>query len=213
MGDGSGNTTEMVIDLHTIELTTGKLDSMLFEIPPDYTETKNMVELQDKFDPTAMMKQYTDKDKDNTDDNPVNIDVKKPGVTLIGILEPKGEGQFQPSVLQQHLVSVFNSGNYESVAVTSEEDARAKNCDLLLNTEFVRVKQVNKVGGLLKAIKNTDPNAASSFNIEANMVLTKIADGTTRAEQSVNGKYEGKPDDAAMKALDEGSRAMMKILK
>lgn len=211
MGDGSGKTTEFVTDLETLELTTGKQDSMLFEIPPGYTEAKSKDELQDKFDPTAMLKQYTD--KNNTDVVPVNNDVKKPGILRLGVLEPKGEGQFQASALQQHLVSSMNSGKLESVAVSSEEDARAKNCDLLLNTEFVRVKQVNKVGGLLKAIKNADPNAASSFNIEANMVVTKLADGSTSAEQNVNGKYDGKPDDAARKALDDGSRQLLKALK
>ena len=211
MGDGSGKTTEFITNLETIELTTGKLDSMLFEIPPGYTEAKSMDELQDKFDPTSMIKQYTE--KNNTDDNPVNNDVKKPGILRLGVLEPKGEGQFQAPVLQQHLVSSMNSGKLESVAVSSEEDARAKNCDLLLNTEFVKVKQAGKVGGLLKAIKNADPNAASSFNIEANMVVTKLADGSTAAEQNVNGKYDGKPDDAARKALDDGSRQLLKALK
>lgn len=211
MGDGSGKTTEFVTDLETIELTTGKLDSMLFEIPPGYTEAQTMDELQDKFDPTAIMKQYTD--KNNIDNNPVISDVKKPGVLRLGVLEPMGEGQFQAPVLQQHLVSNMISGSLESVAVSSEEDARAKNCDLLLNTEFVRVKQAGKVGGLLKAIKNADPNAATSFTIEANMVVTKLADGSTAAEQKVNGKYDGKADDAAKKALDEGSRLLLKQLK
>ena len=211
MGDGSGKTTEFVTDLETLELITGNLDSMLFEIPPGYTEAKSMDELQDKFDPTSMIKQYTD--KNNTDDNPVNNDVKQPGMLRLGVLEPNGEGQFQVSVLQQHLVSTMISGKLESVAVSSEEDARAKNCDLLLNTEFVRVKQASKVGGLLKAIKNADPNAASSFNIEANMVVTKLADSSTAAEQKVNGKYDGKPDDAARKALDDGSRLLLKALK
>ncbi len=215
MGDGTGKTTEMVTELETLELTTGKLDSMLFEIPPGYKEAKSMDELQDKFDPTAMAKEYMDqyKNKDNANNDAVNNEIKKPGTLRIGVLEPKGEGSFQAGVLQQHLVGTMQSGNLDAVAVESEEDARAKSCDLLLATEFTRVKQAGKVGGILKAIKNADPNAASSFNIEASMIVTKLADGSTAAEQNVNGKYDGKPDDAAKKALDEGSRGLLKTLK
>lgn len=216
MGDGSGKTTEMVTQLETIELTTGKLDSMLFEIPPGYTEAKSRDELQDKFDPTAMAREYMEKNKDNdnnipNDDNMNNV--KKAGVIRIGVLEPTGEGSFQVSQLQTQLVGTMQSGQMDAVAVSSEEDARAKHCDLLLNTEFTRVKQAGKVGGILKAIKNADPNAASSYNIEASMIVTKLADGSKAAEHMVNGKYDGKPDDAARKALDEGGRQLLKALK
>lgn len=213
MGGGNAATSEFVTDLETLELTTGKLDSMLFEIPPGYSEAKSMSELEDKFDPTAMIKQYTDQYKKEGDDNAVISDVKKPGMLRIGVFEPKGGEQLQAGVLQQHLVSVLQNNTVEAVAVNTEEEARKLNCDLLLNTDIVKMKQASKVGGLLKAIKNADPNAATSFNIEANMLLTNLADGSVRTEQSVNGKYEGKPDDAAKKALDEGGRLVLKALR
>ena len=66
---------------------------------------------------------------------------------------------------------------------------------------------------MLKAIKNTDPNAASSYNIEATLTLIKLADGSVRSKPNVSGKYDGKPDAAAQKALDDGSRKILKAIK
>ena len=119
----------------------------------------------------------------------------------------------QAAPLQQHLVTSLIGGNIDAIAVSSEEDARKYNCDYTLATDFVKIKSGSKVGGLLKAIKNTDPNAASSFNIEAKLVLVKLSDGSIRLEPNVSGKYDGKIDDAAKKTLDEGASQILKGLK
>jgi hypothetical protein len=98
------------------------------------------------------------------------------------------------------------------VAVASEEEAKKYKCDLSLTTELTKVKQASKVGSLLKAIKNTDPNAATSFNIDANLTLSNLSDGSTKAKEQVSGKYDGKADEAAMKALDKaGSKILSKL--
>lgn len=214
---GQASTSEMVTDLETLELITGKQDSMLFEIPPDYTETKNYDELQDKFSAADMMNQY------KNDDNKVNVNEmvdkmvtegeKKPGTIRIGVYEPSGDGLTQPASVQQHLVGMLFATNIEAVSAASEEDAKSKKCDYSLSTDMVKMKQASKVGGLLKAIKNTDPNAATSFNIEANMVLTSLADGSVRSQQSISGKFDGKADDAAKKAVTEGATKILKDLK
>lgn len=214
---GQASTTEMVTDLETLELITGKQDSMLFEIPPDYTETKNFDELQDKFSAADMMNQY------KNDDNKVNVTEmvdkmvtdgeKKPGTIRIGVYEPKGEGLTQPASVQQHLVGMLFAGNVEAVSAASEEDAKSKQCDYSLSTDMVKMKQASKVGGLLKAIKNSDPNAATSFNIEASMVLTSLADGSVRSQQNISGKFDGKADDAAKKAVTEGATKILKDIK
>lgn len=212
MGGGPASTSEFVTNLETLELTTEKLDSMLFEIPPGYTQAQDCSELQDKKDMKEMVKEYTEKYKNGDVTMPVS-EQKRPGVIRIGVLEPQGSDQVQPAVLQQHLVGVLLSDKVESVAVSNEEDARSKNCDYLLNSDFTKFSKAGKVGGLLKAIKNADPNAASSFNIDADMVLTSLADGSVRTQQHVSGKYEGKADDAADKALYEGGRLVLKVLK
>ena len=82
-----------------------------------------------------------------------------------------------------------------------------------MTTDFIKIKSGSKVGGLLKAIKNTDPGAASSFNIEATLTLIKLSDGSTKLQPKITGKYDGKADDAASKALDDASRQILKGLK
>ena len=211
---GKASSSDFTTDIETLELITGKQDSMLFEIPPGYSETKNPEDLQDKFDPGGMMKQYTDQYKEEqgkiSDKEPGE---KQAGTIRIGVLEPAADAALQPSQLQQRLVKDFTDAGYSTVAVSSEEDARSKQCDLILKTDVLKCKQASKIGGLLKAVKNADPNAASSFNVEAKMVLRNLGDGAIRSEETVNGKYEGKAEEATGKALDEGSRLLVKALK
>ena len=174
----------------------------------------NESELQDKFDMSEMMNQYKKQNTDNGKTNTIPADQKMPGTIRIGVYEPKGgDGQLQTPLLQQHLATSLKNGTIDAIAVSSEEDARKYNCDYTLATDFVKIKSGSKVGGLLKAIKNTDPNAASSFNIEATLTLIKLADGSVRLQPNVTGKYDGKADDAASKALDDGSRQILKGLK
>ncbi len=215
MGNGQAQTTEFKMELETLELSTVKLDSMLFEIPPGYTQANNESELQDKFDMNEYIKQNKDKYNNNNDNEQKTSPTqeKKAGVIRIGVFEPKGEGDLPGVALQQQLVGNLTGGNIEAVAIASEDQAKQFHCDYELRTDFIRVKQASKVGGLLKAIKNTDPSAASSYNIEASLVLLNTADGSTRSQQKVDGKYEGKPEEAARKALEEGSRLVLKALK
>ncbi|MEO6611372.1 MAG: hypothetical protein ABIT05_04540 [Chitinophagaceae bacterium] len=215
MGNGQGQTSEFKMELETLELSTLKLDSMLFEIPPGYTLATNVSELQDKFDMNEYIKQSKEKYNDitNNTQQPSPTQEKKAGMTRIGVFEPTGEGQFPGAALQQQLIGNLSGGNIEAVAIASEEQAKEFHCDYQLKTDFTRVKQASKMGGLIKAIKNTDPSATSSYTIEASLLLLSTADGSTRLDQKVSGKYEGKPEEAAGKALEEGSRLVLKALK
>ncbi len=217
MGNGPASTSTFETNLETLELTTGKLDSMLFEIPPGYTQAKTEDELQDKFDVNDYIKQATNEYKNdmNNAGNPAGAmsDVKKPGVIRIGVYQPKGGEELQFTALQQHIVGNLYSGNVEAVAVSTEEEARKVNCDYTLGTDIIKMKQTSKVGGLLKAIKNTDPSGSVSYNVEAAMILISLADGTAKAQPKMSGKYEGKPDEAAQRATDEGCRQVLKALK
>ena len=57
-----------------------------------------------------------------------------------------------------------------------------------------------------------DPSAASSYNIEAHLLLSNLSDGSTRSEKNVSGKFEGAADGVVKKALEEGSRLLLKEL-
>jgi hypothetical protein len=210
MGGQKAQTSEFSTSLETLEFSTAKLDSMLFEIPPGYTEVMNESELQEKLDVRDMINQY----KKGIETKQITGDTQKiPGKIRIGVYEPKGDNQIQGSSLQQHLVSCLTTGNIEAVAVASEEEAKKFKCDYTLASDFTKIKSASKVGGLLKAIKNADPNAASSFNIEAAQTLIKLSDGSIRLQPKISGKFEGKIDTASEKAMDEGCHQVLNDLK
>lgn len=213
MGDGKKSTSKFETNLETLELTTAKLDSMLFEIPIGYTETKNEQDLQDKLDINDIMNQYKKNNNNNDNDKPAANDPKGEGKIRIGVLVPTGDDQVNAADLQQYLAGILISGNVEAVAVASEEEAKNSQCDYSLATTFVRVKSGSKVGGLLKAVKNADPNAASSFTIEANMLLKSLADGSVKTQPKIDGKFEGKIDEAAKRAMDKGGSQVLSVLR
>ena len=214
MGNKSAKTSEMEMSLETLEFSTEKLDSMLFEIPPGYTLATTESELEDKFDMAEMMKQVGKINPNNGDIIPVDNEQKKPGVLRIGVYEPTGsDGQLQVTSLQKQLATSLTGGTIEGIVISSEEEPKKYICDYTLATDFVKIKSGSKVGGLLKAIKNSDPNAVTSYTIEANLTLVKLSDGSTRLKPNVSGKYDGKIDEAAGKALDDGSNQIVRGLK
>lgn len=210
---GGVTTTEFTTSLETLELSTAKLDSMLFEIPPGYTKTENEEDLQDKMDMGAYIKQSSASSSIQTNEAPVLSEQKKAGMTRIAVYQPTGTETLAFPDLQKHLAGALNEDKIEAVAVSSEAEAKKYNCDLLLSTEFTQVKKGSKVGGILKAIKNADPGASTSYNIETNLTLSNIKDGSTRWQKQVSGKFEGQPDDAAKRALEKGSSLILKELR
>lgn len=211
MGNKGAQTNEFSTNLETIEFSTAKLDSMLFVIPPGYKEATSESELQDKMDINDMINQYKNADKGVQKVS--GDDQKAAGKIRIGVYVPKGDDQVQASALQQQMISTLMNGNIEAVAIESAEDAKKYYCDYTLASDFIKIKQASKMGGLLKAIKNADPGASSSFNIEATQTLVKVADGSIRLQPKISGKYEGKIDDAAQKALEEGCYKVLKEIK
>ena len=212
MGNAGAQTSDFETSIETLEFTTTKLDSMLFEIPPGYTEVASEDALREKLSISDMIKD-AGKNISQGQDKTSGNEQKKPGMIRIGVYEPKGDEQVQAPSLQQYMVNTLTGGNIDAITIASEEDAKKYHCDYTLATEFSKIKQGGKVGGFLKAIKNSDPNAMSSYTIEASQTLVSLSDGSTRAQPKIDGKYDGKVDDAAKKALDDGCRQVLKALK
>ncbi|HVG42764.1 MAG TPA: hypothetical protein VM888_14225, partial [Chitinophagaceae bacterium] len=82
----------------------------------------------------------------------------------------------------------------------------------MLTSKFTQMKSATKARSVLRAVRNIDPTAASAYTIEATLLLSNLSDGSTRSEKTVTGKYDGTANDAARKALDEGSRALLREL-
>jgi len=209
---GNGEASQFETSLQTIEFSTAKLDSMLFEIPAGYALAQSIEDLQDKMDAASLMEKYGNKNKEAVIKQVNPEGPKTAGAIRIGVLEPGGNEQLQTPELQEYLVSTLTADKIEAVTIASVEEAKKYNCDLVLETNFTKVKAAGKIGGFLKAIKNADPSAASSYTIETQLLLSNVPDGTTRFEKRIAGKFEGTADGAAKKALEEGSAALLKEL-
>ena len=210
---GRTETSEYVTNIETLEFSTVKLDSMLFEIPIGYTETKNQEDLQEPFDANAYMKQMGANQAGQVSAAVNPNEPKKSGSMRIGVLVPAGESTLQLNLLQQRMVASLSGNKVEAIAINSEEDAKKYNCDLTLKTDITKVKQGSKAGSILKAIKNTDPTATSGYNVDATMTLINTGTGSTKAEEKVSGKFDGKADEAAARALEKGCGSLLQAIR
>ena len=89
-GGGAAQQSEMETSLETLEFSSAKLDSMLFEIPLGYTETMNEEDLQEKMDMKEMMKEAMNNAKNNAGNKTIINEQKQSGKIRIGVYEPKG---------------------------------------------------------------------------------------------------------------------------
>jgi hypothetical protein len=211
MGNGVAETTRFETNLETIEFSTAKLDSMLFEIPPGYRLAKDITELQDRIDAASIIGNY-EHNKGEENKQITSATPKITGALRIAVLEPVSNEQLNISELQSYLVTTLRSYNMEAIAVTSVEDARKHKCDVILDSKIIQVKQSNKVGGFLRAVRNVDPYTSSTYNIEVQFLLSKLADGSAHSQKTVSGKFEGTANNAVKKSMYEGSRMLLKDL-
>ncbi|HVE61688.1 MAG TPA: hypothetical protein VNA26_07710 [Chitinophagaceae bacterium] len=212
MGKGAGETTQFETSLETLEFSTATLDPKLFDVPAGYTLVKNLTELQDKMDAAAMAKLYEKTNKEENSKPLNNPTTKKAGVLRIGVLEPGIVEDLHAPGLHAYLVSTLIGSKVEAVAVASAEEAKKNGCDYLLTSKITQVKGGSKAKGILKAVTNVGSSGASSYTIEAQLLLSNLSDGSTRSEKNVSGKFEGTADGATKKALEEGSRLLLREL-
>lgn len=202
--------TTMETNLETLELSTAKLDTMLFTIPPGYRAVNNESELYDLKDMADLMRN-AQAGKDNGA-VAVNREQKAPGKIRIGVYAPAGNPELQAGTLQQHLVGEINGQGVEAIAVGNEAEARQYHCDYTLSPVFTSIKQESTVGGVIKAIRKRDPTLTGAYSIQGSMILLSLSDGKERSRQAMDGKYDGKIDEAASRALDEALPRVMKAL-
>jgi hypothetical protein len=208
MGDGS---TEMEMSIETIELSTGKLDTMLFTIPPGYQLVNKEEELFGISDINSMVSE--EMGKENEHQAVINKGEKLPGKIRIGVYAPAGNGEVHAVFLQQKMVSDINAYNIDGIAINSEEEAKKYNCDYTLNAQFTNIKTAGKAAGVLNAIRRRDVTAATTYSIQGNMTLISVKDGSEKSKQAMDTKYEGNIDEAASRALDEAWQKVFKELR
>jgi hypothetical protein len=203
---------KMVTKIETLELSTSRLDSSLFTIPRGYRESKNKEELIAGINMGEMMENAI-KNEDQAHPAKAAKETKMPGVIRIGVYAPTGNNDIQTSEVQGHIISYIAAGDVEAIAVSNEEDARRYKCDYTLTITYSNIKSATKAANVLRAIRKTDPNALSTYAVQGNLLLTSLKDGTVKNQQPMDGKYDGKINEAAGKAVGEHWNAMRKLLQ
>jgi len=209
MGDGDMSITQ---SLETIEFSKATLDGALFDVPAGYKLIENSSELYGKPDYSEMMKaqrnENSDEDKPQNPSASMNNNsmpkAKKAGVIRIGVLAPTNNSGENVSTtnLQSYLIQKLTSGKVEAVAVGSEIDARAANCDYVLTSDFSKLKQstASKIGGMFGKITNKDTSATRNYDAQVDFKLTDLTGGKTVSNKAAN-KTEGDADRAAESVL------------
>jgi hypothetical protein len=205
-----GNT--MVTKIETLDLSTAKLDSLLFTIPPGYSQAKNKEEMMASIGISEMMDKNM-KNQNKDEPSMISKETKMPGTVRIGVYIPSGNDEIEATEVRAHIISSITTSDVEAIAIASEEEAKRYKCDYTLTTIYSSIKSATKVTNVLKAIKRADPNVVYTYAVQGNMTLTSVNDGTVKKQQTMDGKYDGKINDAAGKAVDEGWNQMKKLLR
>lgn len=206
MGDGSS----MEMTIETLELSTAKLDTMLFTIPPGYRQVYKEEELFDFRDMGAMMENNLSNENNR---EAINKEQKLPGSIRIGVYLPTGSNEVRAGMLQQKMIGDITARNMDAITISNAEEAKAYNCDYTLTTTFTNIKTETKAAGILKAIRRREVTPERTYYISGNMVLHSVKDGSEKNRQAMQTKYEGNLDEAAIRAVDEACIKVLNVLR
>ena len=210
-----------------IELSRATLDAALFDVPAGYTEARDAREL---YDPSAMAAAMQAQSRDDDDDDksgagasgastpsapgaaasPASVGAKRAGVVRIGVIPPSNKTDKQVGIdeLRAQLVAALTGGNVEAVALEAnspggmEAEARTKECDFLLYTDIVSLKQsaASKIGGFLgRATGASDAKAKHEARVEFSLVAA--GSSAPLLESNATAKEDGTADAAVASAL------------
>lgn len=205
-----------------VELSRATLDAALFDVPAGYTEARDARELYDaSATAAAMQSQARDDDDDSSasgGSTPVNsgtlsaspVGAKRAGVVRVGVIPPSNKTDKQVGIdqLRAQLVAALTGGNVEAVALEAgspgglEAEARAKECDFLLYTDIVSVKQsaASKIGGFLgRATGASDAKPKHEARVEFSLVAA--GSSAPLLESNATAKEDGTADAAVASAL------------
>jgi hypothetical protein len=204
------------VGIETLDLSTELLDDKLFDIPAGYKEVKDESELMDKINPAEMLKQMKNmgaqQEAQSMGVSAMPAEEKKSNVIRVGVILPKADQQLDATTLQNKIINLFKTARLDAVAIIDEGEARKMKCDYILKTEYSKIAAGNKLGGFIKAIKNADPNALSSYTVEGTLTLLNV-NGSVQSQQKMEGKFDGKITDAASQAVEQNLFKVTKNIK
>jgi hypothetical protein len=149
--------------MEVTDLEVTKLDTALFDVPPDFVEANSSAELVPTLAAGGSLAETL---FGSTADGTSSAAPKKPGTIRVGVLEPanKTSRTLAARQLREHLVGDFRKAPFEALALAGasaadvQQDAARLDCDFILFSEVTEVKtsKPGKVGGLLKRVARED---------------------------------------------------------
>ncbi len=213
---GSGETT-FTQTIETLEFSNATLDAALFDVPKNYQLAKSSQDLYGKPDMSQMMsgmnnggngEDSTASTKSNSVSSSAKPAAKKAGTIRIGVLLPsnKTSETISPESLRSLITSKLTSGNTEAIALNSQSDAAAMQCDYVLAIDVSKLKQsaAGKLGGFLGKATGVDASGTQKFEAQIDYKLM-TPDGQIAAQNKVVQKTEGNAETAAETALSQAA--------
>ena len=236
MFDASGKETYSMTN-EVVELSRATLEASLFDVPADYREAKDAMEMyasgmgQDRSSSSMKLPNSGTNPSTAAGQNgntPAATDAKKPGVLRIGVVGVKttavGDGinaEDLSAAVRNTLAQRLNSPNIEVVVIQAESlggidtEARQKECDYLIRSTVSHKKGGGGFGGfgsvLGSAIANT---VGHSGNTAANIAGQVAAEAVITAA-SVSAGVKAKDEvslDLKLNTID-GSPVLAKAYK
>lgn len=224
-------TTEVV----SIERAT--LDAALFDVPAGYTEARDAREL---YDMSAMMAAAQAQSGDNSGNsnaggrpqaNPsagsaampaaaaaASVGAKRAGVVRVGVIPPSNKTDKPAGIdsLRAGLIAALTGGSVEAIALDAtspgglEAEAKSKECDFLLYTDIVSVKQsaASKIGGFMSRATGAG-GGSEKYEAKVEFSLVPVGSSAPLLESSASGKEDGGPDASLAAALRREAQAVV----
>ncbi len=212
--------------METIEFSKATLDDALFNVPVNYTQANSSQALYGAPDFSELMKGSADDDLPKpsaSNSTPIytawtsSPGAKKAGVKRIGVLVPANRTSEIVSTtnLQTYLIRQLTVGNVEAVAVNSEADAKALNCDYILSSDISKLKQStgSKIGALFGKVTNSDTSASQRYDAQVDFKLVLLSSGQSVLQSKAASKTDGNADHSAEFVLAQEASAVLAAAK
>ena len=212
---GENGQVMMTQTKEVVELSRATLDIALFDIPAGYTEATNISELYGTPSIASMvggMNQGQASRPSISTTPSTAAPIKRPGSIVIGIVQFNNKAGRAVSLdaLRQRLIDQLGANGADAIPLNAssqmeaEAEAKVKQCDFILYTDLVTLKQ-NKLGGMFGSITGVQGGAKTEAKLE--FKLFGVGESSPRLQSNASAKLEG-DENSAGSAVDAEARAV-----
>ena len=188
------------ITIEVVELSMAKLDDSLFDVPADYKETKDVVEL------------YRGPNENRNKEAIDVIEAKRPGTVWVGIalINDKTNQSVSIESLRDTLIIHFAKLDIDAIPLNSSEssdvkaDAKRKECDYILYTDLADLKRL---------VTSKDGATKESFVARLDFHLLTVGNISPELTSSVTFKGVGAKEIITSMALEQEAKIVATSIK